>query len=251
MSQETKNYQYERNDFNTYGVRGSASGGTEVVANPEGEATADLAKLKVDDTIYELPEGTIVVGNPTLAGTEGALTGLQVGDTKYVVPDDVEIVDCTSGSLPSGVTYSSLATLMQTKVIVVKWTWSTKILEGILTEAPSGYLGLMASAFIETATNTGYYITLAINTNNTLNIISSNVTTFNTPKYNFDQPLAMASNLTRLTIGNQTYNLGALTTFAFTTAPTSANTDGGIRLVVLTAEPATKYSGYIYYITEA
>lgn len=30
--------------------------------------------------------GTTVVANPTLAGTEADLTGLQVGDTKYAVP---------------------------------------------------------------------------------------------------------------------------------------------------------------------
>ena len=31
--------------------------------------------------------GTTVVANPTLAGTEADLTGLQVGDTKYKVPE--------------------------------------------------------------------------------------------------------------------------------------------------------------------
>jgi len=31
--------------------------------------------------------GTTVVANPTLAGTEANLTGLQVGDTKYKVPE--------------------------------------------------------------------------------------------------------------------------------------------------------------------
>lgn len=30
--------------------------------------------------------GTEVIANPTLAGTEGDLTGLQVGDTKYKIP---------------------------------------------------------------------------------------------------------------------------------------------------------------------
>ena len=33
-------------------------------------------------------------------------------------------------------------------------------------------------------------------------------------------------------------------------APTSANTTAGLKFVVLTAEPATKYDGYIYIITE-
>lgn len=34
----------------------------------------------------EIGGGTNVVANPTLVGTETALTGLQVGDTKYKVP---------------------------------------------------------------------------------------------------------------------------------------------------------------------
>lgn len=44
--------------------------------------------------------GTEVVANPTLAGTEGDLTGLQVGDTKYKVPVFYEHnVFITSGAL--------------------------------------------------------------------------------------------------------------------------------------------------------
>ena len=34
-----------------------------------------------------------------------------------------------------------------------------------------------------------------------------------------------------------------------TTAPTEANTDGTLHVVVLSAEPATKYNGYLYIIT--
>ena len=85
MSQETERYQLENNG-NTYLGRAKPSGsGADVEANPEGTATTDLEKLKVGETIYGIPEGTNVVANPTLAGTESALTGLQVGDTKYAV----------------------------------------------------------------------------------------------------------------------------------------------------------------------
>lgn len=35
-----------------------------------------------------------------------------------------------------------------------------------------------------------------------------------------------------------------------TTAPTSAISDGGVHIVSLTSEPATKYDGYIYLIKE-
>ena len=64
-----------------------SGGGTTVIANPEGEATEDLTKLQVEDTIYGIPEGTEVVANPTMSGDEAELEGLQVGNIKYKVPE--------------------------------------------------------------------------------------------------------------------------------------------------------------------
>ena len=59
---------------------------TTVVANPTMAGTeGDLTGLQVGDTKYAVLTGTTVVANPTMAGTEGDLTGLQVGDTKYKV----------------------------------------------------------------------------------------------------------------------------------------------------------------------
>ena len=34
------------------------------------------------------------------------------------------------------------------------------------------------------------------------------------------------------------------------TEPTAANTDGDLKFVVLSSAPATKYAGYLYYITD-
>lgn len=49
-----------------------------------------------------------------------------------------------------------------------------------------------------------------------------------------------------------TVNVGSSTGLKYlTTAPSSANNDGGLIIVVLSSEPATKYAGYIYLITEA
>ena len=62
------------------------SGGTDVVANPTLAGTEDvLTGLQVGETKYKVENGTEVVANPTLAGTEDALTGLQVGETKYKI----------------------------------------------------------------------------------------------------------------------------------------------------------------------
>ena len=43
--------------------------------------------ITIGDTVYKIEGGTTVVANPTMAGTESDLTGLQVGDTKYKVPE--------------------------------------------------------------------------------------------------------------------------------------------------------------------
>lgn len=65
----------------------------EVIPNPElsGDEPA-LTGLQVGDDKFAVPQGTEVVANPTLAGTESDLTGLQVGETKYTVPQGTEVV---------------------------------------------------------------------------------------------------------------------------------------------------------------
>ena len=72
-------------------VAGSA--GTTVVANPTLAGTESaLTGLEVGDTKYKVEQPINVVANPTLAGTEAALEGLQVGDTKYKVGGGDNIV---------------------------------------------------------------------------------------------------------------------------------------------------------------
>ena len=58
----------------------------QVVANPTLAGTeAELTGLQVGDTKYKIPEGTVVTANPTLAGTEADLESIEIGDTKYKV----------------------------------------------------------------------------------------------------------------------------------------------------------------------
>ena len=65
----------------------AGSGGSSVVANPEGEATEDLAKLEVDGTVYGIPEIEV---NPEGAATTD-LEKLKVGDTTYAIPVPVTL----------------------------------------------------------------------------------------------------------------------------------------------------------------
>lgn len=62
---------------------------TKVQANPTLVGTESaLTSIEIGGTKYKVDE---VVANPTLAGTESALTGLQVGDTKYKVSGGTQL----------------------------------------------------------------------------------------------------------------------------------------------------------------
>lgn len=52
----------------------------------------------------------------------------------------------------------------------------------------------------------------------------------------------------KITVGSTTYDIKSILIDYVTTAPTAANTDG-IKVAVLSSEPATKYSGWLYIIT--
>lgn len=47
---------------------------------------SDIKKINVNGTLYDVAGGSGVVANPELSGDEADLTGLQVGETKYKVP---------------------------------------------------------------------------------------------------------------------------------------------------------------------
>ena len=65
-------------------------------------------------------DGTVVVANPTLAGTEANLTGLEVAGTKYKIPDGVEvIIPDSNNQLPTGKGYNYLASIFGVKPFVV------------------------------------------------------------------------------------------------------------------------------------
>ena len=76
----------------------------QVEANPTLAGTeAELTGLQVGDTKYKVPQGTQVVANPDPAGTT-ELTGLQIGDTKYKIntgkqlyQHNVSFIEDTSG----------------------------------------------------------------------------------------------------------------------------------------------------------
>ena len=57
----------------------------DVEANPSRSGTADLTKLKVGSTTYDIPSGTEVVANPSgTASTD--LTSIQIGNDIFSIP---------------------------------------------------------------------------------------------------------------------------------------------------------------------
>lgn len=61
--------------------------GTNVVANPEGEATTELNKIQIGNSIYEIPEGgSDVEANPIDPATE-ELQKIKIGNTVYSIPE--------------------------------------------------------------------------------------------------------------------------------------------------------------------
>lgn len=58
----------------------------------------------------------------------------------------------------------------------------------------------------------------------------------------------ITDDLKSLDVAGTIYGINGLN--YLTTAPTEANTSGQLKVVVLSSEPATKYDGYLYIITE-
>ena len=73
------------------------------VTLPQTDATRLLAYLRKLIEVIEQGGGTEVIANPTLAGTEDALTGLQVGETKYKVDSGTHLYQhfilCNEGGI--------------------------------------------------------------------------------------------------------------------------------------------------------
>lgn len=94
-------------------IEGGGGGGTTVIANPSGEATADLEKLQVGTTIYDV-EGNEVIANPS--GTSSTdLTKLSVDGTIYGIPQggtitvDDEMSNSSTNPVQNKVITSALA----------------------------------------------------------------------------------------------------------------------------------------------
>ena len=244
MSQTSKTYQYDRNDNNTFGVRGKADECTVVKANETLAGTEDsLTELTIGTTKYKVDQPINVVANPTLAGTEASLTGLEVGTTKYAIPTGYTIHTYTANK-----TYTSADSNYQQLVddltaghdikindIIFKFIYKagdTYRYSAFGTGMTSNYVSTYCIAIDKSGSDYTFY--------NPVNTALGNVTALtSTPPVNLR---------TGLTIAGTDYSFVSKQSYYLTTAPSSANTSGYLQFVVLSSEPATYYNGYYYII---
>ena len=74
--------------------------------------TSKYTGAEIDAAVAKAGDATKVTANPTLAGTEAALAGLQVGETKYKVDDNTFLVTVNVGdgaSVTADKTYAEIA----------------------------------------------------------------------------------------------------------------------------------------------
>lgn len=122
VQEDTFDYDKPRNPIETYLAK--ALGESVTLPNTDNERI--LVYLRKLIEVIESGGGTEVIANPTLAGTEADLTGLQVGETKYAIPKDAIVIDCTSGSLPSGTTYADVDATVDVIPTYIRYTYTNK-----------------------------------------------------------------------------------------------------------------------------
>lgn len=206
-----------------------------VTANPTGTGSADLTKLTVGSTTYNIPQGTEVAANPTLAGTEAELTGLEVGGTKYKVPSDY--LPLAGGTMSGNINFPGDKGIASSEGRII-----------LRSDSDTGAISLgsdyRSSAVVKLITGpTGHVYRMKGSTQ--YEILDTSNTSANSV------PVSTAATLNALKMNGVSYKVrdGITNGLGYlTTAPTADNMDG-IKIVVLSAEPATKYAGYLYIIT--
>ena len=217
MSQETERYQLENNGNTYLGRAKPSSSGAYVEANPEGTATTDLTKLKVDNTIYGIPVGYDVhtyQANKTYTSADADYEQLR---------DDITNKRVICFTIDSSATYFICAYKLYSSYFYVNTqkTSSTAI----------DIRGLSITL------NSDNVVVDNINDTSVFRFIGNTGTNF----YNDLLTSVNDRGTNKSFVSSQSRYL--------TTAPTANNTSGYLQIVVLSSEPATRYNGYLYIIT--
>ncbi|MBQ9416778.1 MAG: hypothetical protein IJU20_08080 [Clostridia bacterium] len=222
---------------------------TGVTANPTLSGNeAELTGLQVGDTKYKMPEGSEVVANPTLAGTETQLAGIQVDGTKYKMPDVPTIA--ANPTQTGSETELERLQINSAKFKITHPTVPSIAVNPTLAGTEAAMTGLELNGTKYKMPTVSANPTLA-GTETELEGLEVNGTKYKMPEGGGS---AVAANPTRtasdpslrsITIGEDNYQIDTL--WYRTSAPSAANPNG-IKIVILPTEPATKYDGYLYII---
>lgn len=215
-----------------------------------------LAKIAgetpVDDTIQNSTEfwinkiaeqgggGSEVIANPTLAGTEDDLTAIEIDGTKYKVPKGAYIA-----------TNSDATHITQESYNYIVANWNTRpcyyVYEGVLYNVVQLDGDRLVSDIVLGYITNNLYVFYRAIVRDSLRYERDEI---GVPFISANPSAIATSTLTKIQIANAIYKVcdGVTNGLGYlTTAPTSANNDG-IKIVVLSSEPATKYNGYLYII---
>lgn len=195
--------------------------GSIVEASATGTSTTEAGYITIDDVEYKL----VAAASIYTAGT-----GIDI--TNNVVSADTDVL-ATQDYVDQAVT--GLVATSEMEDYAVPLMTPTSIYDAVYASDMSGEAKLINISNVDIASNS------IVQRTSTGQIIC------NTPSSGDDAV-------------NKTYvddEVGGLATTVVqrytvqTTAPSAAILDGGIHIVVLSSEPATKYNGYIYLISEA
>lgn len=182
---------------------------------------------------YQTPQaGTTVVANPTLAGTEAALSGLQVDNTKYGMP----YLPLSGGTMTGAIRANDGD--------VLKDSQNDYIIFDRATDAQTYIGGSTLAKDLILRTGAGKHLYHRVNNTTNYEILDTGNTSANPTLAGTEAALES------LKINGTSYKNQPSSMQVLTTAPSAANNDG-IKIVVLSSEPSTKYNGYLYLITGA
>lgn len=246
--------------------------GSSVEANPTLAGTeGNLTGLEVDGTKYKVSSGTEVTPLSSVTGSEPIFRGLKIdgvdyqgyrtivevnaghtasapdlqdiliGDTTYKVPAGAYIAKMSSARRISTESLNYIyANYLSTPCYVIYNNTIYRIIK-----RASNKLYTTAYSGASSASKVVYLTWLSITDGDITEVNDNSIQVLANP------PATGTNALTELGVGIDVFKIrdGAKNGLGYlTTAPTSANNDG-IKIVVLNAEPATKYAGYLYIIT--
>ena len=231
-------------DSNYYEIQSGPTACVESLGGATGAITLGSG-LSVTGTQLEVALPPEVVANPTTPTgvTPTALTGLQVGTDYYGINGGIEFVTTSS-------TDANIQAILDAGKLPVLNASNGRFLPLTRRTSANNFFGSTGEYIYQASMSRSNNAWSSITDNNYNRAVKVNGT--NIGSNNLSATTLNLVNGNGITITNSSGDVTIASTTTYqTTEPTAAATDGGVHIVYLSAEPTTKYSGYIYMIAEA